>query len=90
MSSAAITDPVEHIHTCPDCFEPWTHVDEACCEDAIPDPWHRGATSGGYAECPACAAPGSNGSEWRFCFAHGTRTLADPAGRPGCCGGPQV
>lgn len=77
-------DPPEHSHVCPECREAWAHRDEECSNDAIPDPWYRGATTGGYAACPDCGAPGSNGSEWVFCPRCLTHVLADPAGEPGC------
>jgi len=76
-------EPPEHSHRCPDCFEDWTHRDEACAFEALPDPWARVQT-GGYAACPDCAAPGSNGSLRRWCSRCQAFVLADPAGFPGC------
>lgn len=79
-------DPPEHVHRCPDCGDDWTHRDEECTNDAVPDPWYRGSHAGGYAACPECEGPVSNGTQYVWCGACQTFTLADLAGAPACCG----
>ena len=79
----AYPDPPEHRHTCPECYEEWSHRDAECSAEAIPDPWYR-IQNAGHATCPECAAPGSNGSESRWCSRCHTFTVADPVGNPGC------
>lgn len=77
-------EAIEHQHECPECRETWSHRDELCTNDAVPDAWYRGAFTGGYAECPSCAAPGSNGTWRKWCGTCQAYVLADPAGAPGC------